>query len=168
MEVLNNIGFDWQVALANFVSFILIFAILKKWVFGPVGEIIRKRKATIEEGVNKAALSQQELEQAREDAQETIKEAKAQANQIVAKAKSQGDDLIVAATSKAQDEAQTVSAKARESIEKEKEAIERELLEKTAGLVSLGVQKILQEEVDEAKNSELTKRALTALKSQSQ
>jgi F-type H+-transporting ATPase subunit b len=165
MEVFTNIGFDWQVALANFVSFLIIFWILKKWVFGPVGDIIQQRKETIEDGVNMAQKSQEELERAQKQAEDTLREANADANSIVAKAKSHGDDLIASATAQAQEEAQKVSAKAQESIEKEKQAIERELLAKTAGLVSLGVQKILQEEVDEAKHDELTKRALSALES---
>lgn len=166
MEILNNIGFDWQVALANFVSFILIFAILKKWVFGPVSDIIERRKETIQEGVNKAQLSQQELEKAQEVAEQTIKEAKAQANTIVANAQERSDDLVAGAQAKAQQEADAIAAKAQESIEKEKEKAQRELLEKTAGLVSLGVQKILEEEVTDAKDKELTDRALTILKSQ--
>ena len=166
MEILTNIGFDWQVALANFVSFILIFAILKKWVFGPVGDVIERRKETIQEGVNKAQQSQQELEKAQEVAQETVKDAKAEANTIIATAQQRGDDLVEGAKDKAQQEAQSIATKAQESIEKEKQNVERELLEKTAGLVSLGVQKILKEDVGEVKDKELTDRALTELKAQ--
>lgn len=164
MEVLTNIGFDWQVALANFVSFLLIFGILKKWVFGPVGEIIKKRQDTIEEGVNKAEMSEQALEEAQAQAQDIVKESKAEANEIIAKAKTHGDELVTKATTKAQQEADAVVTKAQESIEKEKQNMERELLEKTAGLVSLGVQKILQEDVDDQKNQDLTNRALNMFK----
>lgn len=165
MEILSNIGFDWQVALANFVSFIIIFAILKKWVFGPVGDIIERRKQTIAEGVSKAERSEQELQQAEALAQQTVKEAKAQANAIIADAQQHSDTVVEGAKKKAQEQADAIATKAQESIEKEKQKVERELLEKTAGLVSLGVQKILEEEVGAEKDRELTDRALSILKS---
>lgn len=165
MEILSNLGFDWQVALANFISFILIFAILKKWVFKPVRNIIERRKKTIQEGIHKAERSDEELKNAQEIAQQTIVDAKAEANSIVADAQQRGDNLVEHAKEKAQDEADAVAMKAQESIEKEKQKVERELLEKTAGLVSLGVQKILEEEVEEDRDKKLTGRALTILKS---
>jgi len=168
MEILTNIGFDWQVALANFVSFILIFAILKKWVFGPVHDIIQRRKETIQDGVIKAQQSEDELIKAQNLASSTVKDAKAEANTIIASAQQRGDALVEGAKDKAQQEADVIATKAHESIEKEKQSVERELLEKTAGLVSLGVQKILKEEVTESRDKELTDRALTLLKAQQQ
>lgn len=163
MEVLSNIGFDWQVALANFVSFLIIFFILKKWVFGPVAEILERRKALIQEGVETAERSANELASAQEEAQLITKEARKEANEIVAKAKGHGDVLIASAEGKAQEQAQKVLAKAQESIQKEKKDAERELFEKTASLVSLGVAKILNEDVDEARDKTITKRALETL-----
>jgi F-type H+-transporting ATPase subunit b len=166
MEVLNNIGFDWQVALVNFVSFLLIFFILKKWVFGPVGEILTQRKETIQEGVAKAERSEEELKAAQEQGKQIISDSRAEANQIVAEAKQHGDELIEKATTKAEQEAQKVTQKAQESIEKEKQDMQRELLSETAQLVSLGVAKLLEEEVDEKKHQELTSRALKDLSTQ--
>lgn len=166
MEILQNIGFDWQVALANFVSFLLIFFILKKWVFGPVGEMLERRKELFAEGVNKAERSEEALQEAQNQAEKTIKEARKDANEIVAQAKQRGDELVEKATRTAQEEAEKVSLRAQASLEQERELIERELLSKTASLVSLGVEKILKEEVDTGRNEKLTKRALDILEKQ--
>ena len=146
MEVLSNIGFDWQVALSNFVTFVLIYLILKKWVFGPVSETLAKRKATIEEGVNKAEQSELVLSEAQEEAEGIIKDSKQEANSIVADAKNRGDALVSKATTEAQTQADEVHARAKESLKKEQQNMEQELLAKTAGLVSRGVKKLLKEE----------------------
>ncbi|MCI5050935.1 MAG: F0F1 ATP synthase subunit B [Candidatus Pacebacteria bacterium] len=166
LEVLSNIGFDWQVALANFINFLIIFWILKKWVFGPVGKIISERKEKIQAGIDQAQQSETELLVAKQKAEEEIKAARSQANQIVADAKEVADEQIAHAKEKASNEATAIIEKAHTQIEKDKVQMEKELFEQTAGLIALGVQKILDEEVTESKNSELSNRALDILNAQ--
>lgn len=164
MDVLTNIGFDWQVALANFISFLLIFWILKRYAFGPIGKIIDERKKIIEEGVNKAEQSETELLVAQQKADETLKTARTEANQIVARAKENGDTLVLQAETAARGKADEFMEQATKNIEKQKNQMEEELLEKTAHLVVMGVSKILDTDVDANQNEALNKRALKVLK----
>lgn len=163
MEVLSNIGFDWQVALSNFVSFVLIYFILKTWVFGPVSDILEKRQSTIQEGVIKAKESEAVLSQAQEAADTIIKTSKQEANAIVAQAKNSGDELIISATKQAEQAAHEVHTRAKQALQKEQEDMEQALLAQTASLVSKGVTKLLKEEVDQKRDQELTDRALKHL-----
>lgn len=163
MEVLNNIGFDWQVALSNFITFAIIYYILKRWVFGPVSEILNKRRETIEEGVRNAEESQAVLTEAQEQADGIVKDSKKEANSIIAEAKNTGDDLVAKAKSDAQSEADKVHERATQTIKKEQQKMEEELFAHTASLVSKGVKKVLETEVDEAKDKELTEKASKAL-----
>lgn len=164
MEVLANIGFDWQVALANFISFLIIFFILKRYVFGPVGDIIEERKKIINEGINKAQQSETELLVAQQKATEEIKKARNEANQIIAKAKENSDNLLEHAQQEADAKADEAMDQAYKNIEKQKEQMEKDLLEKTAGLVATGVAKILDEDIDATRNQDISKRALETLK----
>ncbi len=164
LEILGTIGFDWRVALANLVSFLIIFYILKKYVFGPVGKTIEERKKTIDDGINKAKQSETELLVAQQKAEEELKEAKNKANQIIAEAKQSGDDLVTRAKEEASKKADEAMDQANKNIEKRKEQMERDVLEKTAGLVSLGVAKILDEDIDTKQNESISKRALEILK----
>lgn len=167
MDVLNNIGFDWQVALANFVSFLIIFAILKRWVFGPVQTVLEKRKATINEGVQQAQDSQELLAEAQRKSDSLIKEAKQEANQIVAQAKHKSDDMVEEAKTTAQQEAQKVSEKEALKREQERKDMEREFSQQSAALVVQAVTKILEDEVDEGTDKRITKKALEELNAQS-
>jgi F-type H+-transporting ATPase subunit b len=163
-EVLNNIGFDWQIALVNFINFLIIFWILKKWVFGPVGKIITARTEKIQAGIDQAQQSETELLVAKQKAEKEIKAAKGQANQIVADAKENADAQVAHAGQAAQKEAAGILKNADAQIEKNKAQMEKELFEKTAGLVTLGVEKILKEELTKERNETLNKRALDILK----
>jgi len=163
MEALNNIGFDWQIALVNFINFLIIFWILKKWVFGPVGKMIDTRTEKIQTGIDQAQQSETALLVAKQKAEEEIKTARNQANQIVADAKETADSQVAHAKKTASTEAHAILDKANAQIDKNKASMEKELFEKTAGLVALGVQKILDEDVTESKNTELSKRALELL-----
>lgn len=164
MEVLTNIGFDWHVALANFLNFIIIFFIMKKFVFGPIGAVIKKRQEKIQKGINNAKNSETELLIAKQKSDEELKKARNEANQIVAKAKENGDYLIARAQKEADGKADEVLAQAKKSIEKQKGQMETELLKKTAELVTLGVSKILEEDIDAKQNEIISKRALETFK----
>jgi F0F1-type ATP synthase membrane subunit b/b' len=65
-EILGKIGFDWQVALANLVNFLIIVFLLKKFAFKPIAKIIQDRQNKINEG----------LENAKKAAEEAMKNAK--------------------------------------------------------------------------------------------
>ena len=128
--------------------------------------LIEKRRTTIQEGIDKAQQSETELLVAQQKAEEEIKSAKAQANQIIAEAKETADDHINSAKTTAQKEADSIVANADVVIEKNKVQMEKELFAKTAGLVALGVQKILDEDVNETQSAKLSERALEILKKQ--
>ncbi|MFT6361082.1 MAG: F-type H+-transporting ATPase subunit b [Candidatus Paceibacteria bacterium] len=166
LEILGTIGFDYRVAIANLVSFLIIYFILKKYVFGPMKKLIDQRQTTIQEGIDKAQESETELLVAQQKATEHIKTAKAEANDIVASAKENADDQINHAKNTAQQEAAAIVKNADTQIEKNKLQMEKELLQKTAGLVALGVQKILDEDVDQKRSAELGGRALELLNKQ--
>ena len=163
MEVLNNIGFDWQIALANFINFLIIFWILKKWVFGPVKNIIKKRKKEIQKGIDKAKQMEHELAQAQEKTKQEIKVTKEQANEIVKKAQEQADNRLEEAKVRAIKEAEYILKKAHDQIKKDTKKAQRDLSEKTASLIALGVQKILDEDLNEEKHDALSKRAMSLL-----
>ena len=83
MEILAKIGFDWQVALANLVNFLIIFFLLKKFLFGPIAKTLAERKKAISEGLQNAALATDALSEAKKEGDKIIAEAKAQANTII-------------------------------------------------------------------------------------
>ena len=93
-----------------------------------------------------------------------LKTARTESNQIIARAKENGDTLVLQAETTAKGKADEFIEQARKNIEKQKNQMEEELLEKTAHLVVMGVSKILDTDIDAGQNEVLNKRALEVLK----
>ena len=67
LEILGNIGFDWRIAFANLVNFLIIFYLLKRYAFGPIGRILDERRRKIEEGLEHAREAETNLMMAKEE-----------------------------------------------------------------------------------------------------
>ena len=49
--VLSKLGFDWQVAIANLINFLIIYFLLKKFVFDKLADAISERRKKAEDNV---------------------------------------------------------------------------------------------------------------------
>lgn len=87
LNILGKVGFDWQVALANLFNFLIIFFILKKYAFGPIGKIIKERQASINEGLASAEKNTKLLENTKKEQEQILLNARAEANNIILEAK---------------------------------------------------------------------------------
>ncbi len=162
MEILAKIGFDWQVALANLVNFLIIFYLLKRFLFGPISNIIAERKKAIAEGMANAALASDALAAAQKEGERIIAEARAQANAVISAIEKDGSLLKERRAEEAEKEAATILHDAREKIAQERSRLESEIKVKAVDLAILGASTILKEEIDVTKNTQLVKEAIGA------
>lgn len=160
LDILGRIGFDWQVALANLVNFLIIFWLLKRFAFKPMQAVIAKRREAIDAGLDQAQAAETELMMAKQKADGIISEAKQEANALVSKAKERGDVLITEAQEKATVEHDRIVADGKALAAKELEAAEAELEKKAATLVVAGVEKILGDTITKEQNETITKKAM--------
>jgi F-type H+-transporting ATPase subunit b len=73
--VLSKLGFDWQVALANLVNFLIVYFLLKKVVFNKLRDAILERKAKAQEGVRlreEAALLNIQAQEMKEEMKKEV------------------------------------------------------------------------------------------------
>ena len=162
MEILAKIGFDWQVALANLVNFLIIFYLLKRFLFGPVSKILAERKVAIAEGVKNATLASDALAEAKKEGERIVGEAKAQANVIISAAEHDGLTVRERRTKEAELQAAAILSDAQHEIAQEKSRLEYEIKVKAVEIAILGATTILKEEIDVVKNTQLVKEAISA------
>ncbi len=145
LEVLGKIGFDWQVALANLVNFIIIFFVLRKFAWKPIEKVISERKQKIDQGLEDAEKAKTELLLAEQTRNRKIDEAKVEANSIVGDAQGKANDIV----SKAEADSMNVRSQILKDAEKEaaskKEAVYSEVEKEFSSLVISGVEKVLKE-----------------------
>jgi F-type H+-transporting ATPase subunit b len=159
-NTLSNIGFDWQVALANLASFLIIFYLLKRFAFGPIGKILEERRRRVEQGLEDARRASTDRMMAEQEFEKRVTDAKHDANRIIASARTQEESILSKAAAKAEIEARSILRDADSKISEERAQMERELRERSANLIVKGVEKIIRQELSHEKNDELIKRAL--------
>ena len=147
LEILGNVGFDWPVAVANLVNFLIIFYVLKRFAFGPLKRVIAERTEKINEGLENAARAETELVMAKQAFTAEVEKGKEEANTIIASAHTQGESLLHKAAQKAEADAHHILREAHTQAEKDRERMEREVQGKTVDLVIAGVEKVLKEEL---------------------
>ncbi len=161
--ILSNIGFDWPVALANLVNFLIIYYILKRFAFGPIKETLAQRRLKIEEGIENARRAETELLMAKQEYERHVAEGKNEANEIIAHARVREEAILAKAEREAVQEASLIKHEAEEHIARARTRMEAEVRERTADLVIAGVEKLLQDSLDPRKQSLLVERGVSGL-----
>lgn len=142
--ILSKIGFDFQVAIANFVNFLIIFLLFKIFLFKPIQKLIDKRKEEINLGLQQANQAQISLDSAKEESDQIIKDARSKANVILSEAKSHADEI----TSKSVDEGKNIVSQMKDRAEKdiaqEKQSMKEEVEKEMTQLVSSLAEKVVR------------------------
>jgi len=160
MEILAKIGFDWQVALANLINFLIIFYLLKRFLFGPISKILAERKHAIAEGLAHAALASDALAEAKKEGERIMAEARAQANALISAVEKDSSLLKERRAKEAEAEAAAILKDARAVLEQERSRLESEISLKAVDVAINGAAAILGEEIDSTKHTQLVKKAV--------
>jgi len=155
IETLGKIGFDWQMALSNLVTFLIIFFILKKYAFEPINKVLKTRKEKIEEGLEHAKTATENFLKSEEDYSLKIEMAKKDSIEIVDKAKKRGDEIIKNYTKQAEEKTIKIIEDARKEINKEKELAKKEINKEAISLSIFITEKLLSKNIDSEKNREI-------------
>lgn len=163
LEILGKIGFDWRVALANFVNFLIIFYLLKRFAFGPIAKIIAERQKKIETGLEDAKKAETAVMMAKQEKEKIVDEGKSEANGLLVMANKRGDEIVTTSESRGKEEYTRLISEAKADIDKQQKKAEEEVVEKTAGLVVAGIEKILREKIDKKEEEAIIKKVVAGL-----
>ena len=101
------------------VNFILLFILLKIFLFKPVGKIMDERTRTIQDDLDAAKKSKEEAEALKKEYEDSISEAKEKAQEIIMKAHEDAESEKSAILKKSQEEADQMISDANKTIENE-------------------------------------------------
>lgn len=137
------------------INIIVLFLLLKKFLFGPVTDIMEKRENLIRNSVEEAANTKNEANELKAEYENRLSGAKEQAANIVKEAKARGDKEYELIVSNAQKDAQRLIAEAEKSAVTEKEKALKEAKEDIASLAILAATKIVEKNTDAADDKRL-------------
>lgn len=120
--------------IAAIVNFIILLALLKKFLYKPILNMLEAREEEVAENLLTAESARQEAEALRDEYKESIYKARAEANAIVDQATRIGEQTRQEIYHKALDEAQEVADRAKREIARERDLALRELRGEVANL----------------------------------
>ena len=162
LEILGKIGFDWQVALANFINFVIIFFILKSFAFKPIQKIITERQNKIETGLENAQKAEADLIMADEIKNRKIEEARVKSNQIISTAQKKGDTILTETKNKSLKIKESMIAEGNLVIIESKKNIKKEVEKEMSSMIIQGIEKVLKENLNEETQKNYIKKSLKA------
>ena len=101
LSILQSIGFNWHIALANFINFLIILFILNKFVFKKVFSGIESRQNLIKQGLENASEAEKHLQKAVTESQD-----------IIFNSKKEGEKVFKSIVDKGELEAKSITEKA--------------------------------------------------------
>jgi F-type H+-transporting ATPase subunit b len=158
LNILGSVGFNWHVALANFINFLIILFLLNKFFFGKIGKVIEARHNAIEIGLSQAADAERALSHAEEEKRLIVNAAHKEGHDIVVKAEAHAIERAEGIFRDAEEEAQIRLGKLAEKERKIESVVEKEWNERAPGLVAKLYAKTLSREMSESENNALIAR----------
>ena len=148
MELLNNLGINGKLLLAQIINFLVLLFVLYKFAYGPVLKLLDKRTKKIEKGLKDAEDAQKKLIEITEKERVVLVKARKQAQEIIAKAEEVAvknkEEIIVAAKT----QSEKILSDSAKKIEMEKSLMFQEVKKQVAELVVAATGKIFDEKMD--------------------
>ncbi len=164
-ELIHHFGIDWRLLLAQAINFFVLLFLLRKFAYGPLIQMLRKRREDIEKGVAFTKKAESELKQVEEIRVETLRKTHQEALAIVTQADEEGKKRKEELLQEAHKKVEGVVLDAKKLIEEEKLKMKTSVLQSSEGLIRSAVTKVLGKLPAEERDRHLIQEALKELKS---
>ncbi|TXG77280.1 F0F1 ATP synthase subunit B [Candidatus Dojkabacteria bacterium] len=161
MEILEKLGVDWKLLLAQAVNFLVLLWVLKRFAYKPILTALEARTKRIEQGLKDAEASQSKLQGVIEEEKKILSPVREEARSILREAEGSAkkrDALMLDETKKKIDR---MIAEADAHLAENQAKLLREAQAELAEIVLLATKKVLNEKVETQLDTELIKKSLS-------
>jgi F-type H+-transporting ATPase subunit b len=132
---MDKLGIQWNILLAQTISFSVVFFVLWKYAYGPIFTMLNTRRDKIAESLANAEKIKVQVAKTEADRQKVLAEAGEQANKLIDDARQAAARVREQETQKAIAAAEQIVIKAREAAAQERAATLAELKREVGRLV---------------------------------
>ncbi|MCL5666696.1 MAG: F0F1 ATP synthase subunit B [Patescibacteria group bacterium] len=162
--VMETLGINWKLFLAQIVNFGIILLVLWKWVFIPVAKKLQERTDKIEKSLNDAERIEKEKKEFEAWKNEQMANARKEAGSIITAAQADAGKAKEQILREAKTEQQKIVDQAKQQIEEEKTHALSQAKTEIANMVTVAAEKILRGKLNEKNDQELIKESLAQTK----
>lgn len=153
-------GVEWGTVIVQIVTFIILLALLKKFAWGPLKEVMDKRERDINRDIDEAEEAKLNAQKLEEENKKTLKQTQDEVQRILedarVQARKQHEEIIHEANIRANGMIET----AQSEINSEKERALADINNQVSELSVLIASKVLQKEISEQDQKELVDKYL--------
>ncbi len=160
MELLNALGIDWKLLIAQLVNFLVVMAVLYKFVYRPLINFLNQRQNRISTSLEQTKKMEEDIKNLEIKKEEMIIEAKKQSQAIIDQAEKEALDKGKEVMAKVKQEAAQAIEAARQAFAAEQQAQLQSLRQQAAKLVTDALAKVVGKAPASAVDSELIKEAV--------
>lgn len=164
MEILNNFGFEPILFAAQIVNFLIIFFVLKKFLYKPVLKQLDERKKKIAEGLNQAEESARILEETTKKEAEILRKAQTEAKKLLDESREQREIMLLQSTEETKKQVAKMIADARDQIKFETDEASKKLEIQVSKLAVEYLEKSLKGLFSDKEQEAVMKNAMNKMK----
>ena len=155
MEVYTGlVSFSWNIVF-QVINFLILVALLYKFLFNPVQKMLEKRKNTIAADLNNAAEKSAQAEALKADYEKKIKDINVEADAIRREARRQGEERAQEIITDARGRYDEILQKAQVESDRERRNAYNELKDSITDMVLDAAGKVIGENMDDELNEKL-------------
>ncbi len=162
---MEGLGINLGYLFVQIFNFLIIFVVLRAWIYKPVIGLLEKRRQAIAKGLEDARVAAEARANAEQEAEKILAEAQAKVSQLMResteRAEAQGREIVAAAEAEAAKKRDEALAE----VERERERILGELRGQVGALAIAAAQKLIGASLDEARQRALIDEFFSGVKS---
>jgi F-type H+-transporting ATPase subunit b len=149
--------------IAEFIAFVIILYLIKKYILPPINRAMTQRQEEIDNALAQGEEAKRQLLAADEEYQAKLEEARQEARTVIERSNRMAEQLREEARNKGQQEYDRVVARAEADIQRATERAREELRLQVADLVIAAAERVIGEELDAERHRSLIEEAIAGV-----
>ena len=162
---MDKLGLNLGYLLLQIFNFLILFVVLRVWVYKPILGLLDKRRQTIAQGLEDARVAAEARANAEKEAAKIVADAQAEASKVVREANERAQGVAKEVKAEAEAEAAKAREAALAEAEAERNRILGDLRGQVAALSMAATQKLVGEAMDEKRQRALLEEFFSGVKS---
>ncbi len=153
------VSIDWTL-LAELIAFLILMYVLVRYLYNPVTTAMTKRADPIRDGQAAAEAARKAAVESQARTEEQLEQAKAQAQEILRQANATAGSMREQIITEARSEAQKVIERGKTEIDRERQAAVDELRRVVADVAILAATRVVEKSLDTTDNRRIIDEAI--------
>lgn len=152
---MEGLGINLGYLLVQIIAFIVIYTLLTRFLYTPLSNVLRNRRARIEKALEDSAVAANARRNAETEAEKLKADARVEAQRVIEEARARGEEVARTIEAEARTEADQIRAEGRSRANEERD---RQLADLRGQVVSIAVamsQRLIGASLDEQRQQAL-------------